>query len=407
MRNKLLRFLPLLISTTILASCASSKPKIDLQSLTDRERDGFTGNVKAVLTDDVILTEENGQWLDAQQASSTAIYDSAGKRTLQTPFRVNLNGGFAITPHELLFDPATKSDDGNFVSFDKVGKKYVEYDSRGNVIEKGSQDNGQRTGKEMSVQYEFDSHGNWTKRTISRLTEKGGQKILLPAEISYRQIVYADSTKSSDGFSAEQIPASAKLLGSPVAATEETITAGQLLYMQKCVACHGTDGKSQTEFAAVMPTRPADLTAPKTAELTEGQIYSITGSGIRSSGMPAFKGRISDDAIWKIALYVRQLTSGKAAETLAAKASPTPSKPVPPGADRRYKLTGKIVSVERELEQVTIEHEDIEGYMGAMTMPFPLKDKKLLGTAKKGDRIRATLVIAGNGGWRLENVIIN
>ena len=59
--------------------------------LTDRDRDGLVGNVKAVLTEDVVLSEQNGLWGESQQASSSAIYDATGKRTLQTPFRVSKN----------------------------------------------------------------------------------------------------------------------------------------------------------------------------------------------------------------------------------------------------------------------------------------------------------------------------
>lgn len=56
-------------------------------------------------------------------------------------------------------------------------------------------------------------------------------------------------------------------------------------------------------------------------------------------------------------------------------------------------------------QQVTIEHEEIQGYMEAMTMPFPLKDTKVLDKLKKDDRIQATLVVDRNGWW-LEKVII-
>jgi len=54
-----------------------------------------------------------------------------------------------------------------------------------------------------------------------------------------------------------------------------------------------------------------------------------------------------------------------------------------------------------------MEHEAIEGYVEAMTMPFPLKDERLYGVIKPNDRIRATLVIIDSGGWWLENVRIN
>ena len=64
-----------------------------------------------------------------------------------------------------------------------------------------------------------------------------------------------------------------------------------------------------------------------------------------------------------------------------------------------------MVGVERELRQVTVEHEEIKGYMGAMTMHFPLNDEKTLSRIKKDDRIEATLVI-GEGKWELKNVVI-
>ncbi len=396
----------LLIAAALLAAACKSEPKIDLQSLSERERDGLIGDVRATLTDDVVLDQQNGQSLEIQQASSTAIYDAAGKRTLQTPFRVVMENGFAITQHEALFDPTVKGDSGNVLNMDNNTKKFVEYDAKGNVIERGTQDSGKRTAVELSVKYEFDARGNWIKRILLRPTQANGQRELQPSEISYRQIIYADSTKSS--ATAELIPASAKQLKSPIPVSDETIATGRILFLQRCAACHGENGLAKTEFASAMPTKPANLADPKIASLTEGEVYAVINEGIKSSGMPGFKGRLSDEAIWKLALYARQIPGNQAkAELALAKATPTPVKqPDAVDPERRYLLKGKIVSVEVELKQVTIEHEEIKGYMEAMTMPFPLRDEKLLSKVKKGDQIQATLVIGGTKGWRLENVVL-
>lgn len=391
------KILFLLLLVLVLLTGCKSEPRVDPQSLTERERDGLIGNVRATLTDDVVLDEQNGQWMEVQQASSTTLYDAAGKRTLQTPFRVMMANGFAITQHELLFDPIAVPTNSN-------SKKYVEHDNKGNVVERGDQDNGKRIAVELFVKYEFDMRGNWIKRTLLRPVEKSGKKELQPSEISHRQIIYADSVKAEAPV--ELIPATAKQLKSPIAATEENLAAGKNLFLQRCAACHGENGKAKTEFAAVMPTKPADLTEQPAISLTEGEVFSAASEGIKASGMPGLKGRISDEAIWKIAMYVRQLPLDQARAETIAKASPTPTKPVAPDAERRYQLTGKIVSVENELKQVTIEHEDIKGYMEAMTMPFPLRDEKLLARAKAGDRIKATVVVGGAKGFRLENVVI-
>ena len=396
-RNKLC-----LLLIVLLAAC-NSEPKIDPATLTERERDGLVGDVRAVLTDDVVLAEENGKWIEAQQASSTTIYDAAGKRTLQTPFRVIMTGGFAITPHELFFDPTAKRRSGTVVTLDNASKKYTEFDDKGNVIEKGSHEGGKRTLKELSIRYEFDTRGNWIKRTLYRLTDRNGQKDLLPSEISYRQIVYADSTKVVSA--AESLSAGAQEVKSPVAATEENLEAGRALFLQRCSACHGETGNAQTEFAAGMPTKPADLKSSRVAALTEGEIYKVINDGLNASGMPGYKGRISDEAIWKLALYVKKLSREPAGNQIAlVKPSPAPSA-TKPEAERRYAFKGKIVKIERELKQVNIEHEEVKGYMEAMTMPFPLTDEKVLSRLKVGDRIEATLVV-GIGVWRLENIVI-
>ncbi|MBL8187110.1 MAG: copper-binding protein, partial [Acidobacteria bacterium] len=301
--------------------------------------------------------------------------------------------------------PTAKRRSGTVVTLDNASKKYTEFDDKGNVIEKGSHDGGKRTLKELSIRYEFDTRGNWIKRTLYRLADRNGQKELLPSEISYRQIVYADAAKTS--ATAELIPASAKSVKSPVADAEENLEGGRALFLQRCSACHGETGNSQTDFAAAMPTKPADLKSLQVATLTEGEIYKVINDGLNASGMPGYKGRISDEAIWKLALYVKKLSREPASnQTTLAKSSPTPVPPATkPEAERRYALKGKVVKIEREFKQVNIEHEEVKGYMEAMTMPFPLTDEKVLSRLKVGDRIEATLVV-GIGVWRLENVVI-
>ena len=63
------------------------------------------------------------------------------------------------------------------------------------------------------------------------------------------------------------------------------------------------------------------------------------------------------------------------------------------------------MSVDPKLQLAIVEHEASEGYMEAMTMPFPLIDTRLTATLKPGDLIEATLLVA-SGKWGLENVRI-
>jgi mono/diheme cytochrome c family protein len=398
---------PLLFVLSLSIACRhSAQSDKQIQSLTDLRRDGLIGDVKAVMTDDVVLVEENDQRFEAQQASSVSIYDEAGKRTLQTPYRIGLPNGYALTQHELLFDPVEES--GSLLTLNPSDKKYVARDANGNVIEKGIYDDKGRS-PEAVIMYEFDSTGNWTRRIIFRLTQKDGQSALTPSEASYRHIVYFNSgAVSNDNNRGEIAAAGTKQIKSPLAPTGANLAQGQALFIQKCATCHGLDGKSQTPFASVMTVRPTDLTSVKTQALSEGEIYSIIENGVKSRGMPAFNGRISDESKWQIALYVRKLSrapSSTGETAVAAAPVASPSQTAPAVTERRYQLKGKVVAIQIEAKEVTIEHEEIPGYMGAMTMPFPLRDEKTLGKIKKDDRIRATLVVDRKG-WRLENVVV-
>ncbi|HEX5708141.1 MAG TPA: SCO family protein [Pyrinomonadaceae bacterium] len=75
-------------------------------------------------------------------------------------------------------------------------------------------------------------------------------------------------------------------------------------------------------------------------------------------------------------------------------------------AAERYELKGKVVSVAREKEEVTVAHETIPNFMEAMTMPFSLPDAEALKVVEAGDQIQATLVIGTDGSAWLENPII-
>ena len=75
------------------------------------------------------------------------------------------------------------------------------------------------------------------------------------------------------------------------------------------------------------------------------------------------------------------------------------------GPEERYQLKGKVVNVDKRGSTVTISHEDIPDLMEAMTMPFALKDRRLLDQLAEGDGIQATLVVAGPHSW-LENVVV-
>ena len=75
------------------------------------------------------------------------------------------------------------------------------------------------------------------------------------------------------------------------------------------------------------------------------------------------------------------------------------------GNEKRYDLKGKVLVVEPDKHLVTVSHEDIKGYMPAMTMPFTVPSESDLKILAPDDQITATLVVDGSQAW-LEDLII-
>jgi protein SCO1/2 len=76
-----------------------------------------------------------------------------------------------------------------------------------------------------------------------------------------------------------------------------------------------------------------------------------------------------------------------------------PVESAPPGlaasAEKRYPLRGQIRSLDIGERQVIVAHDEITGYMAAMTMPFRVRDEATFNMLGAGDVIEATLVVSG------------
>ena len=55
-----------------------------------------------------------------------------------------------------------------------------------------------------------------------------------------------------------------------------------------------------------------------------------------------------------------------------------------------YETQGEVRRIEADARSITIAHEDVPGYMPAMTMPFAVEDLALLEGIEVGDQVRFT-----------------
>lgn len=75
----------------------------------------------------------------------------------------------------------------------------------------------------------------------------------------------------------------------------------------------------------------------------------------------------------------------------------------PPSRARQYQLRGQVLALVPDRHEVTVKHEDIAGFMPAMTMVYKVRDAKLLDGLSKGDLITATLNVREAEAW-LSNI---
>ena len=87
--------------------------------------------------------------------------------------------------------------------------------------------------------------------------------------------------------------------------------------------------------------------------------------------------------------------------------APAPGDSAPAAAkapeSERYALTGEILRVETERKVLIVRHDEIKGYMPAMTMEFLVSDGDFA-LARPGQRIRADMIPSKDGDFRLERI---
>lgn len=65
--------------------------------------------------------------------------------------------------------------------------------------------------------------------------------------------------------------------------------------------------------------------------------------------------------------------------------------PASEGPVNRFALTGQVIQLDEAHQLAVIKHQNIEGFMEAMTMEFPVKEKAEFAKLKVGMPIKATV----------------
>src|SRR5215210_5574958 len=70
-----------------------------------------------------------------------------------------------------------------------------------------------------------------------------------------------------------------------------------------------------------------------------------------------------------------------------------------PAGSHEYTLQGQVLSLTGDHKEAMIKHDEIKGFMPAMTMPYQVKDAKLFEGIAPGDLINGKLVVEPNDAY--------
>jgi thiosulfate dehydrogenase len=122
-----------------------------------------------------------------------------------------------------------------------------------------------------------------------------------------------------------------------VPADETNLLAGAKVYKENCAVCHGLPGEPKNAIAQGMyPAPPQLFHGAGVTDDDAWESYWKVENGIRMTGMPGFKDRLTEPQIWQVTVLVKNadktpmsarnaLSSASPAEAMQAAPASTPA----------------------------------------------------------------------------------
>jgi len=96
-----------------------------------------------------------------------------------------------------------------------------------------------------------------------------------------------------------------KVPESPVTADEKSYLSGAEVYRENCAVCHGLPDQPKTNIALGMyPPPPQLFHGTGVSDDPASETYWKAENGIRLTGMPGFKGRLTETQIWEVSVLL-------------------------------------------------------------------------------------------------------
>lgn len=111
-----------------------------------------------------------------------------------------------------------------------------------------------------------------------------------------------------------------------VPADEANLIAGAKVYKEQCATCHGLPGEAKSAVSQGMfPAPPQLFHGIGVTDDEPWETYWKAEYGIRMTGMPGFKGQLSEKEIWQVTMLVKnadKITEPVKKELLAGNTTP-------------------------------------------------------------------------------------
>jgi len=90
-------------------------------------------------------------------------------------------------------------------------------------------------------------------------------------------------------------------------ASDSAAERGRVIYLERCVVCHGPQGRGDGPEAPFLSPRPASLISAGSSVKSDAEFLAVIANGKPRSAMPAWKDRLSEEQRREVLAYIRTL----------------------------------------------------------------------------------------------------
>ena len=126
--------------------------------------------------------------------------------------------------------------------------------------------------------------------------------ICMLAAFAFSQDCRADADSISEKWVTPTTSAAKK---NPIAPTQDSIVAGQKVYLKHCTTCHGQNGGGDGPAVADLGIQPSRLCDPRLRAEPDGALFWKITAGKKP--MPGYGRRLSETDRWNLINYIRTL----------------------------------------------------------------------------------------------------